>query len=126
MIGFMNFRRFSDFWISDFNRDSHRRCSIEKRVFLKIHRKAPVTESLFNKVAGLRPTTLLTKRLWHKCFFCEFCEIFKDTLFLSLSYTYVFINNEIKPGNKLSSVDQNICESKRLEACNVIKKETPT
>ena len=85
-----------------------------------------MTESLFNKVAGLRPATLLTKRLWHKCFFCEFCEIFKDTLFLSLSYTYAFINNEIKPGNKLSSVDQNICESKRLEACNVIKKETPT
>ena len=30
--------------------------------------KIPVPESLFNKVAGLRPATLLKKRLWHKCF----------------------------------------------------------
>ena len=51
-------------------------------------------ESLFNKVAGLRPTTLLKKRLWHSCCLrpttllkkrlaqvlsCEFCEIFKNT-----------------------------------------------
>ena len=26
----------------------------------------------FNKIAGLMPTTLLKKRLWHKFFFCEF------------------------------------------------------
>ena len=30
----------------------------------------------FNKVAGLRPATLLKKRLWHKC---EICEIPKNT-----------------------------------------------
>ena len=29
--------------------------------FRKIHRKTPVPESLFNKVAGLRPATLLQK-----------------------------------------------------------------
>ena len=28
---------------------------------------SPVPESLFNKVAGLRPATLLKKRLWHRC-----------------------------------------------------------
>ena len=35
-----------------------RRCSVTKRCFekfRKIHRKAPVLGSLFNKVAGLRP-----------------------------------------------------------------------
>ena len=33
----------------------------------------------FNKVAGLRSTTLLKKRLWHRCFPAEFCEISKNT-----------------------------------------------
>ena len=46
-------------------------------------------EFLFNKVAGLRPTTLLKKRLWHRLatllnkrlwFSCEFCEISKNTI----------------------------------------------
>ena len=36
--------------------------------FREIPRKTPVPESLFNKVAGLRPATLLKKRLWHRCF----------------------------------------------------------
>ena len=35
-----------------------KRCSW---TFCKIHRKTPVPESLFNKVPGLRPTTLLKK-----------------------------------------------------------------
>ena len=40
-----------------------RRCSV-KRVLLKIHRKTPVPETLA------------------KVFFCEFCEIFKNTFFI--------------------------------------------
>ena len=28
----------------------------------------PVPEPIFNKVAGLRPATLLKKILWHRCF----------------------------------------------------------
>ena len=48
--------------------------------FRKIHRKTPVPESLFNKVAGLRPATLLKKRLWHRCF-PVICEICKNTFF---------------------------------------------
>ena len=31
-------------------------------------RKTPVSESLFNKVAGLRPAFLSKMRLWHKFF----------------------------------------------------------
>ena len=31
--------------------------------FHKIHRKTPVPEVFFNRVAGLRPATLLKKRL---------------------------------------------------------------
>ena len=52
------------------------RCSL-KKVFLKIHKKTPVPESLFNKVAVLRPK----KDTLAKVFSCEFCEIFKNTFF---------------------------------------------
>ena len=32
---------------------------------------------LFNKVAGLRPVTLLKKRLWHTCFPVNFSEFLR-------------------------------------------------
>ena len=38
----------------------------------------PVSETLFNKVAGMRPATLLKKRL-AQVFSCEFCKISKNT-----------------------------------------------
>ena len=47
-----------------------------------------MSESLFNKVAGLRPATLLKtcnfikKETQRKVFSCEFCEIFKNTFFI--------------------------------------------
>ena len=31
----------------------------------------------FNKVAGLRPTTLLKKRLWHRCFLVNFAKFLR-------------------------------------------------
>ena len=37
-----------------------RRCSLR---FHKVHRKTPVPDSLFNKVEGPRPATLLKKRI---------------------------------------------------------------
>ena len=44
--------------------------------FHKIHRRTPVPEAFFNKVAGLRPATLLKKRLWPEA--CNFIK--KETL----------------------------------------------
>ena len=38
-------------------------------------------ESLFFKVAGLRPATLLKKETLAQVFSCEFCEISKSTFF---------------------------------------------
>ena len=49
--------------------------------FHKIHRKTPVPEAFFNKVAGLRPATLLKKRLWYMCFLVNFVK-FPRTPFL--------------------------------------------
>ena len=34
----------------------------------------------FNKVAGLKPATLLKKRFWH-VFSCKFCESFKNIFY---------------------------------------------
>ena len=45
--------------------------------FRKIHRKTPVPESLFNKVVGLKPATLLKKSLWHRCFSVNFAKFLR-------------------------------------------------
>ena len=50
-------------WYLIYIRNSHRRCA-SKQVFLKIRnirRKTPVLESFFNKVADIRPATLLKR-----------------------------------------------------------------
>lgn len=62
-----------------------RKYSVKKGVlknFVKVTEKKPVSE-LFkkNKVTGLRPSTLLKKRLRHRTFSCQFCESFKCTFF---------------------------------------------
>ena len=54
------------------------RCSQKVR---KIHRKNLCRSLVFNKVAGLRPATLLRKRLWRKCFLMNL-EKFLRTSFL--------------------------------------------
>ena len=60
-------------------------CSV-KKVFLQILQNSQekhLWQSLFfNKVAGLRPATLLKKRLWHRCFPVNFAK-FLRTPFLT-------------------------------------------
>ena len=36
----------------------------------------------FNKVAGLRPATLLKKRLWHRCFPVKFAKFLRTPFFI--------------------------------------------
>ena len=53
------------------------RCPV-KKVFLEISQNSQENNCdryFFNKVAGLRPTTLFKKRLWYRC------EISKNTFF---------------------------------------------
>ena len=57
--------------LKTFYRSSHQRCSMKKGVprnFTKFTGKHLCQSLFFNKVAGLRPATLLKKRLWHRCF----------------------------------------------------------
>ena len=55
-----------------------------EKVFLEIsqiHRKTPVPEPLFNKVAGLRPAALLKKRLWPSCFPVNFAKFLRTFIY---------------------------------------------
>ena len=61
--------------------------------FRKIDWKTPVPEPLFNKVAGLRYLTLLKKRLWHRCFPVNFCEISKNTVFNRIPLVAASVEN---------------------------------
>ena len=57
-------------------------------------------QSLFlNKVPGLRPATLLKKKLQH--IFCEFCEILKNTFFFTEHLQWLllkgrYLQNQLK------------------------------
>ena len=52
-----------------------------------MYRKTPAPESLFNKVAGLRPATLLKKKILAQVFSCEFFEICENTFFTEHLWT---------------------------------------
>ena len=75
----------SIFKILNFDRSSHRRCCL-KRSFLRNFAKftgKDLCQGLFlNKVAGLRPATLLNFfKTLAQVFYCEFCETSKNTFF---------------------------------------------
>ena len=54
------------------------------RNFAELTGKHLCQRLFFNKVVGLKPATLLKKRLWHKCFPVNFANFLKTTF---LEYT---------------------------------------
>ena len=75
-------------------RSSHRRCFLKKSVlknFLKFTGKHLCQSPFFKKVVGLRPVTLLKKRLWHRCFPMNFTK-FSRTLFLQNTFGRLLLN----------------------------------
>ena len=58
--------------------------------FHKIRRKHLCQSLIFNKVAGLRPATLLKKRPWHRCFPVNFVE-FQRSPFLQNTFGGCFL-----------------------------------
>ena len=61
------------------------RCSVKKGVlrnFTKFTGKHLCQSLFFNKVAGLRPATLLKKRLWHRCFPVNFVKFLRTPSFI--------------------------------------------
>ena len=82
-------------------RSSHQRCSIKKgvlRIFARFTGKHLCRSLFFNKVAGLRPATLLKKRLWRRCFPMNFTNFLRvpslqnisGRLLLSVFYIFFF------------------------------------
>ena len=64
------------------HRSSHQRCPIVIGVlkkFTKFTGKHLCQRLFFNKVAGLRPVTLLKKRLWHRYFPVNFVKFLRTT-----------------------------------------------
>ena len=64
-------------------RSSHRSCSVEKE-FLEIlqnPQKITCGRVSFNKVANLKPATLLQKRLWHRPFPVNFVKYLRTPYF---------------------------------------------
>ena len=92
-------------------RSSHRRCSVRKDVLRNLEKSTGkhLCQSLFfNNVAGLRPATLLKKRLT-QVFSCEFCEISENTFFKNTFgwlLLYHFIYNKHKNCILISSVGE--------------------
>ena len=52
------------------------------RNFAKLTGKHLCQGLFFNKVAGLRPATLLKRRLWHRCFLVNFLKFLRTTFLI--------------------------------------------
>ena len=65
------------------------------RSFTKFTGKHLCQSLFFNKVAGLRPAPLL-KKILVQVFFCEFCEISKNTFFTEHPWTTASDNTEVR------------------------------
>ena len=67
------------------SRSSHQRCSLRKVSrgnFAKFAGKYLCQGLFFNKVAGLKPATLLKKRIWHRCFPVNFEKFLRTSFFI--------------------------------------------
>ena len=86
-------------------RSSHQSCSIIKGVlrnFVKFTGKHLCQNLFFNKVAGLRPATLLKKRLWHRCFPVNFAKFLRTPFFTEHLRTTASILVEVDVQNEES------------------------
>ena len=94
----MKGRQFSDYSFSSAASNSslirsHQRCSMKKGVLRNVTRftgKHLCQSLFFNKVADLRPATLLKKRLWHRRFPVSFMK-FLRTPFLQNTSGWLFL-----------------------------------
>ena len=75
-------------------RSSHQRCSLGKGVlgnFAKFTGKHLCQSLFFNKVAGLRPKTLLKKGVWNRCFPMNFDKFLRTPFFVEHLLFFLFL-----------------------------------
>ena len=98
--------------------DADNRCSVRKGVlrnFSKFTGKHLCHSLCFNKVANLSPATLLTERLWHRCFPVNF-EKFLRTPFLQNTSGCCFwknVNITLRDHNRRVSVGKILWKHKK-------------
>ena len=94
-------------------------CSIIKGVlrnFAKVTGKH-LCQSLFcNKVVGLRPATLLKKRLWHRCFPVNFVKFLRRP-FLQNTSGQLLLNSEIEKCILMAASEDKFILEKFLHGC---------
>ena len=76
------------------NRSSHQRCFLIKgvpRTIVKFTGKHLCQSLFFNKVAGLRPTTIFKTKLWHRCFPVNFAIVLR-TVFIIEHLWWLLLN----------------------------------
>ena len=86
-------KRYTDIYLSlNFSRDrnSHRGCSVKKCVpkkFGSVHRKIPVLEPTFNKVANLQVCSFIEKRLQNRYFPVNIVKYFRISILKNICQT---------------------------------------
>ena len=97
-------------------RSSQQRCC-KKGVlknFAKFTRKQ-LCQSLFsNKVAGLRPSTLLKKRLWHRCFPVNFEKFLRTPTYIE-HLCWLLLDSAIKV--QTYAIEKNKTKKKYVVKC---------
>ena len=86
------------------------------RNFAKFTGKHLCKSLFFNKVAGLRPATLLKKRLWHRCFSVNFAKFLRTPfltehlrwLLLIISNYCLDLNANARSGNSYEDTHKNL------------------
>ena len=79
------------------DRSSHQRCSVKKGVlrnFAKFTGRHLCQSLFFIKVAGLRPATLLKKRLWRRNFPVSFAKFLRTPLFIEHLLGFLLKQND--------------------------------
>ena len=76
--------------------------------FVKFTEKHLFQSLSFNKVAGLRPVTLLKKRLWHRCFPVNFAK-FSRTARVAACVSQIRLRFAVLPRNRSSQVTIQNC-----------------
>ena len=113
-------------------RSSHQRCSVRKcvlRNFTKFTEKNLCQSLFFKKVVGLRPATLLKKRLWCRCFPVNFAKFPRTSfsqntsgrLLLYVSHQYKFVFAEKRYRVKFDRIRKNLLltkqKQKKIQKC---------
>ena len=70
----------------------------------------------FNKVVGLRPATLLKKRLWHRCFPVNFAKLLK-TPFLQNTSGRLLLNSDIEKSILMAASEEEFILGTFLHGC---------